>query len=497
MARVDERPFPPGRYPVVIVGSGPGALQTSYFLKRLGIEHAVLSRDEGPAGMFQRFPIFDRLISWTKLNPPAEPGSREYQWFDWNSLLVDDPADFVGVAEFMDGSSEFPSRAEMETALAAYAQRNQLAVRYGCPWTGTRRTDDGFVIETSDGEYACTVAVFAVGMTEPWKPNVPGIEHVPHYMALKPPREYAGKRVYIMGKATSAFEIADGLLHLASSMVLSSPHGATPSVVHRSLAGVRARYMQPMEDDAVGGRTVTLLDASTDRIERAGEGFRVFLTGTTEPWELVLEFDEAISATGVSAPLLDLPDIGVQTFYRGGRLPAQTPFWESATVPGIYFAGSITQGAHGLRKNTGVGAVHGFRFNARIQAAHIAEKHFGLERKRPVLSEEDVVPFLLREATTAPELWNQRGYLGRAVLFDPRKGILDEGIVPLTHFADAEGPDGVAVAVDLDEERRLRPLIYTRAKGRVEEHGLDPNTLLDFTTQSHASQLKSLLDGLL
>jgi hypothetical protein len=27
-----DRPFPPGEYPVVVVGSGPGALQVSYEL---------------------------------------------------------------------------------------------------------------------------------------------------------------------------------------------------------------------------------------------------------------------------------------------------------------------------------------------------------------------------------------------------------------------------------------------------------------------------------
>ena len=31
------RPFPPGAYPVVVIGSGPGGLQISYSLRRLGI----------------------------------------------------------------------------------------------------------------------------------------------------------------------------------------------------------------------------------------------------------------------------------------------------------------------------------------------------------------------------------------------------------------------------------------------------------------------------
>ena len=69
------RPFPPGDYDVVVVGSGPGGLQTSYCLRSLGVRHAVLSRDDCPGGMFRHFPIFQRLI--TRVNAPlpreAEP----------------------------------------------------------------------------------------------------------------------------------------------------------------------------------------------------------------------------------------------------------------------------------------------------------------------------------------------------------------------------------------------------------------------------------------
>ena len=89
--RPHDRPFPPGDYPVVVVGSGPGGLQTSYFLSRLGVEHAVLSRDEAPGGMFRWAPICQRLLSWSKPDAPYEPGTREYEWYDHNSLLADEP----------------------------------------------------------------------------------------------------------------------------------------------------------------------------------------------------------------------------------------------------------------------------------------------------------------------------------------------------------------------------------------------------------------------
>ena len=133
------RPFPPGDYPVVVVGSGPGALQVAYALGRLGIGHAVVSADPSPGGMFRRWPFFQRLLSWTK--PYAAPArdSRAYERYDWNSLLSDEARLRALQVGFMDGSSEFPSRPEMERNLVGFADRAGVRVRYGCRWEATRR----------------------------------------------------------------------------------------------------------------------------------------------------------------------------------------------------------------------------------------------------------------------------------------------------------------------------------------------------------------------
>ena len=142
----DPRPFPPGEYPIVIVGSGPGALSVSYWLSRLGIQHAVISADPGPGGMFRKWPFFQRLLSWTKPYAPPERTTREFERWDWNSLLAREPELRGIAAEFMDGTSDFPSRPEMEANLTAFADRAGIAVRYGCSWESTRRE------ETADGE---------------------------------------------------------------------------------------------------------------------------------------------------------------------------------------------------------------------------------------------------------------------------------------------------------------------------------------------------------
>ncbi|MDQ3881287.1 MAG: NAD(P)-binding domain-containing protein [Chloroflexota bacterium] len=492
MAQLDARPFPPGDYPVVVVGSGAGALQMSHALTLLGIQHAVISADPVPGGMFRRFPFFQRLLSWTKPYAPVERGTREYERYDWNSLTSDDPSLRALMPNLMDGTSYFPSREEMERNLATFAERANVRVRYDCRWESTARRDDGgFVLTTSDGDYRCRAAVFAVGLAEPWKPATPGMEAVPHYAETKPPESYAGKRIFIVGKQVSAFELASGLLPAARQIVLGSPSPAKLSVVTRNLVGVRARYLQPYEDYVLAGGLL-VVDAAIEGIDRAGDGFAVRTRGSSDGVERTFDVEEVIAATGWVAPLRDLAAVGVATFGQS-RLPSQTPFWESTTVPGIYFAGTITQGASGLKKHgvpSNSGAVHGHRYNARVLAREIARRHFGVEPARPSVAPDRVVDYLLDEVTFAPELWNQRSYLARVVSTDGDDAALrDEGILPLAYFVDREELDGIAITIEHNAEGLVYPAVYVRRDGRLSEHLLGDDPTYNFRSEAHRAAL--------
>jgi hypothetical protein len=193
----------------------------------------------------------------------------------------------------------------------------------------------------------------------------------------------------------------------------------------------------------------------------------------------------------------DLPGIGV-AMVNDGRMPAQTAYWESISVPGIYFAGNVTQASPGLRKHgatSSSGSVNGFRYNARILAQHIAEKHFGLGRERRSLDGDEVVPYLLGELAHAPELWTQKGYLARVLDFDG--AIRDEGIVPLADFVDRDGGDACAVAVEYDADGTIVPVVYVREGGRLVETSLPAHPLHTFGNDEHRRKLAACLAPLL
>lgn len=495
MVELTQKPFPPGRYDLVIVGSGPGALQLTYSLRRLGIDHAVISDDPAPGGMFRRWPIFQRMLSWTKPYAPEKPGTAAYERFDWNSLLPDEPEHRAIMPRVMDGTSYFPSRPEMERGLVAFAEGTRLPVRYGCRWEATRREGAGFVLETGDGEYAAKTVVLAVGVAEPWRPPVLAVDGVEQYGELKPVEAYRDHRIFIVGKQNSGFEIATGLLPWARQIVLASPSPTRLSVDVRSLAGVRARYVQPYEDWALAGGVV-VLDASIEKVEKLGAGFRVTTRNPQEDHSRTFEVDDVIAATGFVAPLRDLRNIGVTTFGQS-RLPAQDHYWQSADVPGVYFAGTLMQGAHGLRKHgipSNSGAVQGYRYNARVLARRIAETRFGKEFPRPALKPDDVVPLLLREASHGPELWHQRAYLARVVVMDQKLGVYDDGIQPLAHFLDEnEGPDAVAMTLESNGKDDPYPVAYTRRGGAVREVKMAPDPLLDFLRDENVRELAEMV----
>ena len=170
-------------------------------------------------------------------------------------------------------------------------------------------------------------------------------------------------------------------------------------------------------------------------------------------------------------------------------------------MPGIFFAGTIGQGSAGLKKHglpANSGAVHGARYNARVLAAHVARTTFGRSIERPPIASGELVPTVLSELATAPELWHQRAYLARVISLDPGEGPRDEGIVPLAAFVDGVGDDGtadsLALTIEADGTGTIYPVLYLRRDGRVEERMIEPDPLLRFDTPAIQARVAEIVE---
>jgi hypothetical protein len=83
---------------------------------------------------------------------------------------------------------------------------------------------------------------------------------------------------------------------------------------------------------------------------------------------------------------------------------------------------------------------------------------------------------------------------------DTSGGMRDEGVQPLAHFVDATGPDAVAAAVELDRDGVIRPQLYLRRAGGVEEgRVLPPHPLHGFDGEDYrrliSEQVREVLRG--
>ena len=333
-----------------------------------------------------------------------------------------------------------PSRAEMERGLAAFADRGGVRVRYGCRWEATRRESrTGSSLETTDGEYRCRAAVFAIGVTDAVAladrrdraraalRRLPPAPRLPRQARVR--RRQAELRLRDRRRPRPLGEAGRALLAAARRRAPSS-----------RLASIRVRYFQPYEDACWGGGTLAL-DAAIDRIERTSTGWRVHAAGHDPTGRLRARGGRRDRGDRLLHAAPRPPGLGVATVAQGTH-PRADPFWESATVPGIYFAGNATQGAAGLRKH-GIGGasgtVSGLRYNARVLARHLAETRFGslgpARPRRP--RRRRSLP--ARRAGARARALEPEGLPRPGRHVRPRRGLPRRGVLPLQHFVDRPG----------------------------------------------------------
>ncbi|WP_433872878.1 ArsO family NAD(P)H-dependent flavin-containing monooxygenase [Saccharopolyspora sp. CA-218241] len=190
-ARADDRE-------VVVIGGGQAGLAASYFLRRAGVDFAVLDAASAPGGAWRHGWDSLRLFSPARYSPL--PG-----WW-----MPEQPGE------------EFPTAGHVADYLAAYERRYELPVLRPVRVRQLRGGPERLTVDTDRGTWRPRAVISATGTRgAPHRPHHPGLERftgrVLHSADYRSPADFRGQRVLVIGGGNSAAQILAELSTVADT----------------------------------------------------------------------------------------------------------------------------------------------------------------------------------------------------------------------------------------------------------------------------------------
>lgn len=412
----------------LILGAGPAGLQLGHHLSRAGRSYLILERGDTPGEFFRKYPRHRTLISSNKVYTGFDDPEVNLR-FDWNSLLSDDAQ-----LPFKDYCTKyFPPADTMVKYLCDYAECFALNVRCNTEVVRVEKTHhpEGFRLTDAEGNaFTCLRLVVAAGVTKPNIPDVPGIDLAEVYTTVSvDPKDFVNQRVLVVGKGNSAFETADNLVETAAVIHVLSPNPvrlAWQSHYVGHLRAVNNNFLDTYQLKSLNA----VLDAGMERIERRADG-RLVVTvrhsGSGEVEDLV--YDRIILCTGFRFDNSFFDEGCRPELTINDRFPSLTCEWESTNVPGMYFAGTITQSRD--FKKTASGFIHGFRYNTRALFRMLEAKYHAKPwPSREVAPTVDgLLAAMIDRINKTSAMWQQYGFLHDLIAMPENGG-------PARHFEE-------------------------------------------------------------
>lgn len=415
------------RIHTIIVGAGPAGLQLGYFLEQRNRDYLIIEAKSTAGAFFASQPRHETLLSINK----------RFNWFseeeynlrhDWNSLLTDDYSHL-----FQEYSKElYPKASALYRYLMDFAEKFALKIQYDTRIRLIEQAhggDDRFLLTDHEGRrYGCTCLVMATGVVGPQIPDdIEGIELAEGYEDHDTDvARYENKRVAIIGRGNSAFEVANYL----------APHAA---IIHIALDNqpVKLAWQTHFVGDlrAINNTVLDMyqlkslhssIGISIKKISRREDGVLLADIENEVPhWETPgtiraqLAYDYIIRCTGWRYVDNDLfaPEVAPETDAKS-KYPVLSSCWES-TVPGLFFAGAATAARD---RRAASGFIHGFRYNTRTLFHLLDERYQGVPFPRDSTSVADLDDLLsladriLQRVSTTSALYQQNGFLCDVIL---------------------------------------------------------------------------------
>ncbi|AGZ45766.1 NAD(P)-binding domain-containing protein [Actinoplanes friuliensis] len=429
----------------LIIGAGPAGLQLAALLERDGHDYVVLEAGPGPGTFFRTYPRHRQLISINKIWTGSDDPEFNLR-ADWNSLLTDDPARL-----FRHYSKRyFPGAEDLVRYLADFAEG--LAITYDTGVTRVSRDGEAFLVEAGDRSWQARRVVVATGVSQLHVPDIEGADLAERYDTVSvDPDDFVNQRVLIVGKGNSGFETADALIETAAVIHVAGPHSIKLAWQTHYVGHLRAVNNNFLDTYQLKSQNA-VLDGTIERISRRPEGgFRVdFRYARTVEAVRVLEYDRVILCTGFRFDASIFDDSCRPALVINDRFPEQTSAYESVNVPGLYFAGTLTQ-QRDFKKSTS-GFIHGFRYGTRALHRILGARHHQTPwpATRLEATPEAITDAIIARINRTSALWQQFAVLGDVITVSGDTADHHEE-VPVAYLKDGGlGPAPLAFVTTLE-----------------------------------------------
>jgi thioredoxin reductase len=459
----------------VVIGAGPAGLQLAHLLERAGRDYLVVEAGPTPGTFYRTFPRHRRMISINKPHTGWHDPEKDLR-VDWNSLLSDDPD-----LRFTRYTGRFfPDAGDYVRYLVDFGRG--LNIRYDTRVQRVARTQHGFELTCDGGEVLrAERVVVATGLGAENVLPIPGVETAERYGDVPvDPAGFTDQRVLIVGKGNSAFETADNLTETAAVIHVAGPRSIKFAWRTHFIGHLRAVNNNFLDTYQLKTQNM-VLDGDILRIERRPDDYLVTFAYARRNKVVELAYDRVIMCAGFRMDASIFADGCRPELVIDDRFPALTAEWESVNVPGLYFAGTLTQ-SRDFKKYTSA-FIHGFRYGVRALARMLDQKYHGVEWPHRTVAPPGLADAVLGRINRTSALFQQFGFLCDVFTLDGR--YFEEMPLDYVPFADCftvsleygAGHDAIDPfdvdagrvweADDSHDDRYLHPVVRRRRGGEV------------------------------
>ncbi|MFJ8537257.1 ArsO family NAD(P)H-dependent flavin-containing monooxygenase [Streptomyces sp. NPDC093591] len=179
---------------VVVIGGGQSGLAAGYHLRRLGLDFVVLDAQSTPGGAWQHA---------------------------WESLRLFSPAAYSSLPGRLmppQAGETYPEAQHVVQYLADYEKRYELPVERPVRVLGVHRDGRLLRVETDSGTWHARSVISSTGTW--WRPFLPAVPgqgafggRQMHTVQYRSPRDFAGRRVIVVGGGNSGAQLAADLAY--------------------------------------------------------------------------------------------------------------------------------------------------------------------------------------------------------------------------------------------------------------------------------------------